>query len=502
MNIQLPLDRWNDPYYIAELTKNRWLVSDFSRLTNCHQDIIVEAMKLRQATWKIIPVRWKDEVNRDVLFDGGYNLFQVEKSDGTYRTISAPAPVLKIVQWDIKNYLLSQVETYSWAIWGERGKSFVDNAKSHISNSRGYLVNMDLANAYPSVWAKRLFVNLKSALRKKIDISFPDIKEEKRVEIIDMLVILMMNNNELPQWASTSMKALNIVMARSDQEILRFLETEIWDLLNIRYSRYVDDLSISWREFWDMRPVWSLRREILKLLTQISENQKTTRSIEDIIKYIYQIDEYLDMYESIDFSFNTREQRRHLIQLFQEIQDILDGFNEVITQSSQVSEIQKLNTLKQRIKNYRHEVEQNKAINDGIQVIQRWVRKILIDQWWVVKDKKTRMWTPASSHQKIITGVSLSKTWELWIPKEKEKEIREFLIRAIHYAHTLPEDYTNNPKKIARAIIGYKNFIIHIRGKMNAEIGRLFREAKALYFPDGSDIENELWYRSFSYNGS
>lgn len=40
-------------------------------------------------------------------------MFQVEKSNGGYRTIREPAPALKVTQKEILDVLLSQVETFS-----------------------------------------------------------------------------------------------------------------------------------------------------------------------------------------------------------------------------------------------------------------------------------------------------------------------------------------------------------------------------------------------------
>jgi hypothetical protein len=69
----------------------------------------------------------------------------------------------------------------------------------HGANHPRYLINLDLENAYPSVSSERLFVNLREALRKKIDISFPNLSPEEQDGMIDILVVLISHNNELPQ---------------------------------------------------------------------------------------------------------------------------------------------------------------------------------------------------------------------------------------------------------------------------------------------------------------
>lgn len=240
-------------------------------LSNCHPDIIQEALRLRQNLEEIYPSGDSETSFNDGYFQGGYHSFTIPKKGGR-RVIHEPADALKTVQAGIKDALLSQVQTYAGALGGETGKSFIENARLHARNQPRYLINMDLKNAYPSVKAERVFVNLRGALRKKLELSYPEWSESQKERLVDMIVILTTHNDEIPQGASTSMKLLNMVMAASDREISQFLHTSEAGLSSPLYTRYVDDLSVSWKEFQDMHEVWRKRGKILRSIKKIQEH--------------------------------------------------------------------------------------------------------------------------------------------------------------------------------------------------------------------------------------
>lgn len=498
MSEQLILNRWNDPVYIWELLKNKGLTRDFSRFSNCHPDTIRESLKLRVSTWELLLLERNWWIDNTAIFDAGYNMFQVPKSNGWFRTINEPAPVLKRAQWEIKDTLLWQIEIFSGAVWWERGKSFIDNARMHWANHPRYLVNLDLENAYPSVSPERLFVNLRESLRKKMDISFPQLTDNQKNDMIDVLVVLISHNNELPQWASTSMKALNIVMAQSDKKIMQFLHGEDTGLHSPLYTRYVDDLSVSWKEFSDMIDVWKIRTEWLKLLQWISTSSVSLNS-DSINNYLDQLDSIVTSIDNLEFTINTRKQRSFIIQLLEEIRIILDSFNEYVHWNSQKELIEKLDGVKTKLRILRYSIEQS-TIWNNIEAVAKWIEKILMQEWWKVNDSKTRIYTPGSQKQKVITGVSIDAQWRLGIPQAKEKEIQLFLERAIQFPGTLPRKYQWNPKLIAETIIWYKNYIIQVRWKINRDLSWLFRRCKEIYFPDGSDVARSIWYWGFTYN--
>lgn len=493
MTEQLLLDRWNEPDYISALSKNSELIRSFSELSNCNISTIEEALRLRRETWEIIALWTDTEIEREAIFDGWYNIFQVPKSDGRFRTISEPAPTLKAIQSEIKARLLSEVEIFSWAFWWEKWRSYIDNARYHRNNQPRYMVNLDLANAFPSVDSRRLFVNLRSALRKKIDMSLPGLSEDERDSLIDLLVIMMSYNWELPQWASTSPRALNIVLWKVDQRIVEFVSSIAW-LHSPKYTRYVDDLTISWKEFNDIMPIWWIRKEATDFLDSIWK-RNTELDSEQIHSDITKVNAILERLESVPFLINSRKQRWVIIKLIIRVQEFLDSFNIFVHSGSQDELVGKLDLLKARVRNFRYSIEQSKIWNQ-IEGVADWVKKILIQEGWKVNENKSRINTPASKKQMIVTWVSIDRQWNLWIPNENEKEIQMFLERAIIFPHTLPLDCRWNDRKIAEKIEWYRNYILSVRWRLNRKLQSLFNDAQSIYTPD----RDYAWKHSMIYS--
>jgi len=225
---------------------------------------------LRTAVDEKIRVIDRFSIEREKEFTHGYNKFYLPKNDGTFREIREPAPILKKVQSNIKDVVLNQVPISSSAMAGEPGRSFIENAKTHAYNHPRFLINLDLKEAYPSVTSERIFSNLQAGLSRTINKSLPHISGTEKQEIIDVLTILTTVDNELPQGTSTSMKLLNIALANCDEKILqRIHENNRTPLYSPVYTRYVDDISISWKEFADMNEVWRNRRQLLNTLEKL-----------------------------------------------------------------------------------------------------------------------------------------------------------------------------------------------------------------------------------------
>jgi hypothetical protein len=317
--------------------------------------------------------------------------------------------------------------------------------------------------------------------------------------MIDILVVLISHNNELPQWASTSMKGLNIVMAQSDKRISQFIHG--WDIAlhSPLYTRYVDDLSVSWKEFSDMTAVWKLRSQWLKLLQWISSSS-VALDADNINSHITQLESVIVNIDGLEFIINTRKQRSFIVQLLEDIRITLDSFNEYVHWNTQDDLVEKLDSVKGKIRMLRYSIEQSPIWDEVMQVTNR-LEKILINEWWKINPTKRKIFSPWSRKQKVITGVSIDAQWRLWVPQAKEKEIRFFLERAIKFPDTLPKKYQWNPKLIAETIIWYKNFIIQVRWKINRDLSWMFRKCKEMYFPDGSDIAKSIWFWGFTYNG-
>jgi RNA-directed DNA polymerase len=74
-----------------------------------------------------------------------YYSFSKEKKDGNERVITAPENELKKIQRRVLN-LLANVKRPDWLISGERGKSYIDNGKTHQNSD--YFLTVDVRKFY------------------------------------------------------------------------------------------------------------------------------------------------------------------------------------------------------------------------------------------------------------------------------------------------------------------------------------------------------------------
>lgn len=164
-----------------------------------------------------------------------YSSFKIKKSSGETRIIEAPSPRLKIVQKKICRLLNSVYP----AIANDHVMGFVPampnkqycagiiaNAKAHVRQP--FVVNMDIKDFFPSIttaMVRNTFLKPPFSFRK---------------DVATMLALLTCYNKHLPQGAPTSPVISNFVFAEADL-LLAALATK----MNLRYTRYADDLTFS-----------------------------------------------------------------------------------------------------------------------------------------------------------------------------------------------------------------------------------------------------------------
>jgi len=68
--------------------------------------------------------------------------------------------------------------------------------------------------------------------------------------------------------------------------------------------------------------------------------------------------------------------------------------------------------LERSVSDFRIQVESMK-LNDYVGSLKDQIKHILISEGWKVNDNKTKMYTPTSSEQKVVTGVSFDKVGNL-----------------------------------------------------------------------------------------
>ena len=162
--------------------------------------------------------------------DSFYDIFKVKKHKWWYRDITAPNKDLACIQRLLKFEIEEEIN--SWSIiygnhitWFTKWKNLLDNASFHTNKK--YLLNIDIKWFFSSI-AKEIIYN-----------NFKDI-----VDDIDLFIKLTTYKWILPQWSPCSPIIANIVFMDVDFDIIDFLIKN--NFINSWYSRYADDISISY----------------------------------------------------------------------------------------------------------------------------------------------------------------------------------------------------------------------------------------------------------------
>lgn len=154
-----------------------------------------------------------------------YRCFRIPKSNGQYRLISAPLPLLKDVQAFILENIICKIPCHPCAKAYIKGKSLKDNAKFH--RSQDCLLKIDLKDYFPSLNSRQVYYLFVSLGYSK--------------SLSGLLAGLCTLSNSLPQGAPTSPYLSNLLTTELDQQLFDFCQSNG----ALRYTRYADDISIS-----------------------------------------------------------------------------------------------------------------------------------------------------------------------------------------------------------------------------------------------------------------
>jgi retron-type reverse transcriptase len=147
------------------------------------------------------------------------------KGKGKWRLIDNPKDPLKQIQTKIKKCLFSKLTFPETLIGGVKGKSTHDNARIH--KKQPVVITIDLKDCFPRTRDKVVF----SRLREVLGCS---------PHIAGILTKLTTFQHRVPQGAPTSNAVVNLALLPLHDEI-----KEIAESLNLRFSIYVDDITIS-----------------------------------------------------------------------------------------------------------------------------------------------------------------------------------------------------------------------------------------------------------------
>lgn len=172
-----------------------------------------------------------DDLKKIVYPHPRYRTFVITKRNGSPRTIHEPRQALKRVQRQILMHLESQVGPPRQCVQGfVQGRSVVTNAFQHCSPKVKHILNVDLADFFPSITFKRV----RGALRKH-----PFFFSHSVASLIAHICTL---DGKLPQGAPTSPFFANLICRGLDREL-----TDLARRCRATYTRYADDITFSFQ---------------------------------------------------------------------------------------------------------------------------------------------------------------------------------------------------------------------------------------------------------------
>ena len=153
-----------------------------------------------------------------------YQSVEIPKRGGGTRILSVPVARLKFLQTKINELLQGMYSVRNCVHGFVPKKSALTNAQEHLG--RRHLVKVDLLDYFGQISLQRV----KGVLRS---LGIPQ-------AVSEVIAVLCILKDSLPQGAPTSPVLANMVTFRLDQELVQFSKKN-----RLRYSRYADDIVFS-----------------------------------------------------------------------------------------------------------------------------------------------------------------------------------------------------------------------------------------------------------------
>lgn len=178
--------------------------------------------------------------------DGGthYRAFTIPKRDGTPRLIWAPKKDLKAAQRWVLRQVAEKLPVHSAAHGFLPDRSIVTNASVHAGAE--VLVKLDIEGFFPTVtWRRVKGLLRKAGLSEQVATLISLLCTESPRELVHFRgqqMYVATGPRVLPQGAPTSPALTNALCMRLDRRLSGLART-----LGLRYTRYADDLTFSFR---------------------------------------------------------------------------------------------------------------------------------------------------------------------------------------------------------------------------------------------------------------
>jgi hypothetical protein len=166
-------------------------------------------------------------------FAPSYREVRVPKKRGGTRLLHVPDDRTKALQRRILHRLLARMESHDAAYGFERGRSIAHNAAQHVG--RALVLRFDVVDFFPATRSGRI---------ERMFLRFG-----WSAEAAALLVRLTTHGDGLPQGAPTSPRLSNLVNAGLDATLTRWIGRR-----RGRYTRYADDVTVSFPEDWIGEP--------------------------------------------------------------------------------------------------------------------------------------------------------------------------------------------------------------------------------------------------------
>ncbi|MFK8275979.1 reverse transcriptase family protein [Capnocytophaga cynodegmi] len=140
------------------------------------------------------------------------------------RIVRESKGIIKEIQGKISNRILKHIKLPNNIKGGVKGESNITNARFHKGNR--YIFTTDLENFFPSIKVNRVYKTLLNLGFNKLTTHY--------------ITRFSTWKGEVPQGIKTSTYIANLVLLETDYKLIEFCKK-----YNIKYTRYIDDLTFS-----------------------------------------------------------------------------------------------------------------------------------------------------------------------------------------------------------------------------------------------------------------
>lgn len=475
--------------YLKSLDKQ--VIASMSQFLWCTKKDLEDAIesRLKNLSWS---VTLSNITNTRDLRNWYFQLTIPKTTPGEFRTLSIPNDTLKSVQSKILNTFRA-IPISSASQWWEIGTSFVRNAKIHVPNK--YLYVSDISNAYPSVSSQRIYKNIEWPISKIIDLSFPYLTVEQRKQFLMIIVLLVSYRNELPQWAPTSTRLLNIVMASTDKDIIKFLHSDKSNVHNAIYTRYLDDISVSFKDFKSYVVIEDRLRSTYRNLNELFWKDYDLTNIEFFDKIFEEFHWLTTMNCDFDDPYNVSRVRSAVIKLKEQ----LESFYQKNDFSTSDVIWKKYTKIRELILDYIKLINWSEPIN-WMDILVNEIRKIITNNWWKIKKEKENTRWRNSSTAREITWVTIWHDGKLGIANKKMEHYLQFVKMVVMFPDKLPlrffdkETKQIDGQKLAYELNGIRNYIMQVKWHVPENFEKYFLHCKVKYFPEVKNKYNTSYW--------